>query len=183
MAHTAGVITHSCLRHDSFVCETGLVHMWDMTHFYARHDVFIHMCDALWMVHIADVMTHSYVRHDSSICETWLISMRDMTYLFTCVTLLYVRHHSFICETWLSLDGTYGRCHVSFTCETWLIHMWDMTYSHMCRSVDGTYGMRWLRLVGSIKPQVSFAKEPYKRDNILPKIPTIESILLTVATP
>ena len=31
----------------------------------------------------------------------------------------------------------------------------------------------WLWLVGSIKLQVSFAKEPYKRDNILPKRPII----------
>jgi len=42
--------------------------------------------------------------------------------------------------------------------------------------------MRWLRLVGSIKIQVSFAKEPYKRDDILQKRPIILSILLTVAT-
>jgi len=38
-------------------------------------------------------------------------------------------------------------------------------------------------LVGSIKLQVSFAKEPYKRDDILQKRPMILSILLTVATP
>ena len=31
--------------------------------------------------------------------------------------------------------------------------------------------MRWLRLVGSIKSQVSFAKETYKRDYILQKRP------------
>ena len=34
-----------------------------------------------------------------------------------------------------------------------------------------------------IKLQVSFAKEPYKRDNILQKRHIIFSILLTVATP
>jgi len=43
--------------------------------------------------------------------------------------------------------------------------------------------MGWLWLVGSIKLLVSFAKEPYKRDNILRKRPIILSILLTVATP
>jgi len=43
--------------------------------------------------------------------------------------------------------------------------------------------MGWLHLVGSIKLQVCFAKEPYKRDDILQKRPIIESILLTVATP
>ena len=37
--------------------------------------------------------------------------------------------------------------------------------------------MVWLMLVGSIKIQVSFAKEPYKRDDILQKRPIILSIL------
>ena len=40
-----------------------------------------------------------------------------------------------------------------------------------------------LQLVGSIKLQVSFAKETYKRDAILQKRPITLSILLTVATP
>jgi len=43
--------------------------------------------------------------------------------------------------------------------------------------------MGWLWLVGSIELQVSFAKEPYKRDFILQKRPIILSILLSVATP
>ena len=43
--------------------------------------------------------------------------------------------------------------------------------------------MGWLWLVGSMKLQVSFAKEPYKRDTVLQKRPIILSILLTVATP
>jgi len=38
---------------------------------------------------------------------------------------------------------------------------------------QGSFHMRWLRLVGSIKLQVSFAKEPYKRDNMLQKRPVI----------
>jgi len=41
----------------------------------------------------------------------------------------------------------------------------------------------WLRLVGSIKLHVSFAKEPCKRDHILQKRTIDLSILLTVATP
>jgi len=43
--------------------------------------------------------------------------------------------------------------------------------------------MGWIRLVGSIELQVSFAKEPYKRDYSLQKRPVIQSILLTIATP
>jgi len=52
-----------------------------------------------------------------------------------------------------------------------------ITKLHM--SID-TWDMGWLRLVGSMKLQVSFAKEPYKRDYILQKTPIICSILLTV---
>jgi len=40
--------------------------------------------------------------------------------------------------------------------------------------------MGWLRLVGSIKLQVSFAQEPYKRDDILQKRPVISRRLLIV---
>jgi len=43
--------------------------------------------------------------------------------------------------------------------------------------------MAWLQLTGSIKLYVSFATEPYQRDNILQKRPVIISILLIVAIP
>ena len=43
--------------------------------------------------------------------------------------------------------------------------------------------LRWLRLVGSFKLYVAFAKEPYKRDDILQRRPIILRSLLTVATP
>jgi len=43
--------------------------------------------------------------------------------------------------------------------------------------------MGWLRLVGSLKLYVSFAKEPYERDYILQKRPIIVRSLLIVATP
>jgi len=43
--------------------------------------------------------------------------------------------------------------------------------------------MGWLRVVGSLKLQVSFAKEPYKRDEILQKRLIILRSLLIEATP
>ena len=43
--------------------------------------------------------------------------------------------------------------------------------------------MGWLRKVGSLKLQVSFAKEPYKINYILQKKPIILRSLLIVATP
>jgi len=47
----------------------------------------------------------------------------------------------------------------------------------------GTPTMEWLRLVGSLKLQISFVKEPCKRDYILYKRPTILRSLLILATP
>jgi len=41
----------------------------------------------------------------------------------------------------------------------------------------------WLRLVGSLKLQVSFAKETYERDDILQTTPIILRSVLIVATP
>ena len=49
------------------------------------------------------------------------------------------------------------------------------------KNIGGSMG--WLRLEGSLKLYVSFAKEPYKRDYILQKRPTILRSLLIVATP
>jgi len=43
--------------------------------------------------------------------------------------------------------------------------------------------MGWLRLVGRLKLHVSFAKEPYERDNILQKRPIIVRSLLIGAIP
>jgi len=43
--------------------------------------------------------------------------------------------------------------------------------------------MGWLRSVGSLKLQVSFAKEPCKRDYFLQKRPVILRSLQVVATP
>jgi len=147
-------MTHSYVWndwHDSFICETWLVHMCDMTHSYVWRDAFIrvtrrvHMCD----------MTHSYVCRDSFICLTWHIHM--------CA---YVWHDSFICEmrpvhvwnvrlsclhhdklirvTWLlicvvrDMTHSYVRCDpfmcemwLTHVCVSWLIHMCDMTHSYV----------------------------------------------------
>jgi len=50
-------------------------------------------------------------------------------------------------------------------------------------SETSLHAMGWLRLVGSLKFQVSFAKEPYKRAYILQKSAIILRSLLTIATP
>ena len=72
--------------------------------------------------------------------------------------------------------------------HAWMIHVTQMNES--CHTYDWvmsylTYlsDMGWLRLEGSSKLQVSFAKEPYKRDYIVQKRPIILGSLLIVATP
>jgi len=75
MTYSHRDMTHSHLWHDSFICETWLmhtetwlIHMWDMTHSH----------DETWLNHTWD-MTHSHRdmtlshRHDSVTRETWLI--------------------------------------------------------------------------------------------------------------
>jgi len=57
------------------------------------------------------------------------------------------------------------------------------TYEYDSADSSHLAGMGWLRLVGSLKLQVSFAKEPYKRHDILQKRPMILRSLLTAATP
>ena len=56
--------------------------------------------------------------------------------------------------------------------------------SHCCRVACPSYAshMGWLRSVGALKLQVSFAKEPYKRDYILQQRPIILRSLLIEAT-
>jgi len=99
-------MTHSYLRHDTFICATWRIHMCDMTHSYLRHDTFI--C-ATWRIHMCD-MTHSYLRHDAFICATWHVHMCDMTHS-------YVRHDAFICATW-----RIHMCDMTHSYVTWRIH-------------------------------------------------------------
>jgi len=70
----------------------------------------------------------------------------------------------------LSLTHTHTHTHT---------HTRTLTHTRCKTSCD----MGWLRLVGSLKLYVSFAKEPYKRNDILQKRPIILRSLLTVATP
>ena len=72
---------------------------------------------------------------------------------------------------------------------TRLIHVCGMSHSHAwheCKVGINKYthsGMGLLRLVGSLKLYVSFAKETYKREYILQKSTTTLRRLLIVATP
>jgi len=80
------------------------------------------------------------------------------------------------------------------TCGRGSLYAWlhIYIYVYMCiyvyiyifaRHWCSMHGMGWLRLVGWIKLNVSFAKEPYNSDYVLQKRPTILRSLLIVSTP
>jgi len=100
----------SCVGHESFVCGTWVIRMWDMTHPMSNTTfeiwIWFDVTHILltWLVRVWD-MTHSNMRHDSSMtrllrCE-WV-----MSYLFS-----------------VGPDSS--------MCGTWLVCMWDMTHLYM----------------------------------------------------
>jgi len=157
-------MAHSYVCHDSFICVTELIHMYDKTH---------SVCD----------MTHSYMWHDSFICVTWLSP--DLS---TCVTGLihmcdmshsYVWHDSFLRMTWLHMCGMTQSCfwhdwvmtyshvrHDSFVCVTWLIQMIDMTHSFVWHGwfSDMTWpvhNVTWLIHTSAMKHSYMYHDSPY----------------------
>jgi len=73
---------------------------------------------------------------------------------------------------WVSrFGGFWGCCIFSGNCHLW------------CARIGEYFHVGWLRLVGSFKLSVSFAKEPCKRDYVLQKRLIIWRSLLIVATP
>ena len=68
----------------------------------------------------------------------------------------------------VAVMGSGGRCSV-LQCVAMCCSMLQC----VAATVSGGGAMEWLRSVGSIKLLVSFAKEPYKRDDILQKRPLI----------
>jgi len=79
-------------------------------------------------------------------------------------------------EPWRMSYATW-RSHVSYQCAV------EKSCHMSIRHGRVVSRMGWLRWVGSLKLQVSFAKEPHEKDYILQKRPTILRSLLFVATP
>jgi len=93
------------------------------------------------------------------------------------------RHTRMSPVTWMSHVSHFEKkCSWLRTHESFHVCEWVMSHKNESCHVWMSH-MGWLRLVGSIKLYVSFAKEPYKRDDIVQKRPIIWSILLIVATP
>ena len=112
LIHCEAMQCVALIWHESFTCETWLVHMWDMTQAYVciLHSGAWHVpftC-VTWFFRMCD-MTHSYVRHDSFTCVTWLILICDMTYLYVCtqqtrqahnMTHTHVQHDAYTRVPW-----------------------------------------------------------------------------------
>jgi len=128
----------SNIRHDSLTCAA-----WRDT-WSSWPDSFLCMTWPLPMCHVP----HSYVWHASFLCITWLRPMCDMPHS-------YAWHDFFL---WVAC--------LSFMCITRLIHGCDIPHSYVWYAsflcITWLSPMGWLRLVGSLKFQVSLAKVPYK---------------------
>jgi len=78
-------------------CETRLIHVWDMTHSCVRHDSF--MCET-WL-HMC-YMTNSCVWHNSFMCETWLVvhePSSNVTWVMSRTQISQVTHLNTSCRT------------------------------------------------------------------------------------
>ena len=128
-------MTHSYMRHVSFVCVTWLIHMCDMTHTCVWHDSFMYVT---WLIHMFGkyFASHSFSSNETSYM-TRPFHICNMTYScvwhisFICdMPHLNVWHDLFICVTWLIrfYDVTICVIGLIHVCDR-LIHMCDMTHS------------------------------------------------------
>jgi len=172
-----------------------------MTHSYVWHDSCIYvqwliMC-VTWLIHISAITRH--MRHRKKSCHTYQTVLICVIWLLPILwrmwRVVYRYVHVFdMCDMTSSYFnnssqiGTSHVTHIKQSCSSvhlhHVTHMNESCHTHMNQAWrKSCHTMGWLWLVGSIKLQVSFAKEPYKIDDILQKRPIILSILLTVATP
>jgi len=107
----------------------------------------------------------------------WVMLYLWMSHVTTCVNkschvTLWLPAYSLTCHCLLVARCV---CHVTCMHESCHVYAWVMSHewmSHVTTCVNEssqTLAMGWLRLVSSFKLQVSFAKDPYRRDDILQK--------------
>jgi len=171
--------TSAMLKSGACVTYDSLIHVWEDTCFYVRRDSFVYVRqDSCVHLHLSYAKVgclwdtrhiHTCATWLNHICATWL-NHTGMTWLIHICVIWLIR----ICATWL--------IHI---CATWLIHIHATWLIHICATwlmhICATWLMRtiahgamgWLRLVGSIKLQVSFAEYRLFSRALLQKRPII----------
>ena len=122
-------VSHWCLRHDSLVCVTTLIHVCNVMNSRVWHDSF--MCVAS-IKHVSDLNHSCVCRHESCMCVTWLIHVYDMTHS-------RVSHYSFMCVTCLIYVCAMTHscvCHDLFMYVPWLIRVCALNMTHSCMRHD-----------------------------------------------
>jgi len=161
------VMSHIFLGHLAHMNESRHTYEWVTSHIFLG---------VAWVVGCVwgGVSCKAHPRNTSQ----WLAMLFHVTHLSGYIYICYYSHMG-----WLRLVGS-SKLQVSFAeyslfCRALLQKrptMWrslliEDTLHPDCMLLFTHPDMGWLRLVGSIKLQVSFAKEPYKRDAILQKRP------------
>jgi len=122
-------LTEDWLRyigHDSSICGTWLIHMWDMEH--------IHISDMphSWLVGVCGtwICYDSYVQHDSFVCVTWLIShMTHVTHAST-NTVRHILYDTYTCH---------AHCMTLQYCFTHMMYSYPTYYIDSCHTYSRTY--------------------------------------------
>ena len=163
------VMSHIRMCHVPHMRESRPTHAWVMSYIWTSHvpraneschsmnescPTYEWVMSHIWLSHVTR-MNESYTSHEWVMSHTWMC---------------HSNHTNESCHTYECVKSL---IHAVYLCPPWIDHN---TFSPL-------FDMRWLRLVGSLKVQVSFSKKPYKRDYILQKRPTILRCLLIVAIP
>ena len=199
MSRTLGADVRVYRLRDAFRCvfvthlhRTWHIHIWFVTHIHRGsrqcHEPTLLLLSwhLLWHTHThthtyTHTHTHKHTHGRKRHCHEPLPLL-----LSRASTVTHTHSHSHAHATAMprtlaarAVKGIYSDTHT--LTHTWM-HIQTRTHAKaMPRTLAASMG--WLRLVGSIKLQVSFAKESYKRDYILQKRPIIFRSLLIVATP
>jgi len=141
----------------------------------------------MWMRHVTQVNESCHIYKSCHIYE-WVVSYRWLSH----VTQMTESSHTddwVMSHIWMShVIHMNESCHtyewvVSYRWLSHVTHMDESSCTHLAHLAESQHAnMGWLRLVSPLKLQVSFAKEPYKRDDILQKRPIILRRLRMVGT-
>ena len=145
--------------HPYMIYTSYITTIWYM----CRYTLCIYM---MYISYMSDIFSSGVDYHDTCTHSIYITNIY--------ISLIYIHHSCIMCTHSIYIQSVYR--HATF------LPLYAYHHS-IIHETCVLFTMGWLRLVGSLKLQVSFAKEPYKRDDILQKRPIILRSLLIVATP